>query len=128
MPHSQAVVWVDASEARVFQVEADRLDKEHIRADTPSRRVANRSGSVAGSDLARDNREFFESILAELEDTDGWLIVGPDETRNDLRKYLDGHAEELQKKLVGVETMAEPTDEDLSSLARSLMTDRTRRV
>jgi stalled ribosome rescue protein Dom34 len=128
MPHTQAVVWVDAHEARVFQIDPHKLDKERIKADAPSRRVANRSGSVAGSDLTRDNREYFERILAELEDADGWLIVGPDATRNDLRKYLDGHAEELEKKLVGVEAMPKPTDDDLSSLARSLMTDRTRRV
>lgn len=128
MPHTQAVVWVDAREARVFQVEAGTVAKQHIQADQPHRRVANRSGSVAGSDLTRDNREFFEQILVELNDSDGWLIVGPDETRNDLRKYLDGHAEALERKLVGVEAMARPTDEALSSLAHSLMTARTRRV
>lgn len=128
MPHTQAVVWVDAHEARVFQVDAARLETERIEADRPHKRVNNRSGSVAGSDRVRDNREYFERILAELEDADGWLIVGPDETRHDLRKYVDGHAEELEKKLVGVEAMSRPDDADLSSLARSLMTERTRRV
>ena len=128
MPHSQAVVWVNAHEARVFQVDADDIDKERIKADAPHRRVANRSGSVAGSPHVRDNREFFEHILASFDDTDGWLIVGPDETKNDLRKYVDGHAEELEKKLVGVQPMDQPTDKSLASLARSLMTDKTRRV
>ena len=128
MPHSQAVVWVNANEARVFQVDADDIEKARIKADTPHKRVANRSGSVPGSPHVRDNREFFERILATLDDTEGWLLVGPDETRNDLRKYVDGHAEELEKKLVGVQPMDRPTDKGLASLARSLMTDKTRRV
>ena len=128
MQHSRAVVWVDAREARVFEIEGADREQVRIRADAPRHRLDNRAGSVAGSDRVRDNREFFERILAALEDAEGWMIAGPDETRNDLRKYLDTHAEDLRTRLVGVYDMPKPSDEELSSLARTMMTEHTRSV
>jgi hypothetical protein len=41
------------------------------------------------------------------------MIAGPGGTKKDLEKYLDGHAEDLKKKLVGVESMDHPTAGEL---------------
>ena len=67
----------------------------------------------------RDDREFFEEILAALEPVESWTIAGPDSTRHDLEKYLDGHAEELRGKLLGVEAMDQPSPSDLAARARA---------
>ena len=113
MPHTptHAVVWLDHREARVFLITADDVERERIKADAPHRHVH-----------LRDDRKFFEKILAELEDVDAWLIAGPGEAKKELDKYLDQHAEELKKKLLGVEPMDHPTDGELLAHARKLLT------
>ena len=68
----------------------------------------------------RDDRTYFEAILAAVEEADSWLIAGPGGTKKDLEKYLEGHGEELKKKLVGVESMDHPTEGELIRQARKL--------
>src|SRR6478736_2205195 len=101
MTHNHAVVWLDAGEARVFSFDAEDVRKRRVKADAPRRHVRH-SGSVGEGD-GRDNREYFEAILAEVESTldsvDGWMIAGPDGARQDFEKYVRGHAELLARKL-----------------------------
>jgi stalled ribosome rescue protein Dom34 len=113
-----AVVWLDSDTARIFRFDAHDIDKSRVRADEPSREVAHRSGNVA-SGQGRDNREYFEAVLAELVDVDQWLIVGPGDTKKDFQKYVDGHAEVLRKKLCGIGPMDRPTDGELLARARA---------
>jgi stalled ribosome rescue protein Dom34 len=121
MAHGHAVVWLDTREARIFSFNAEDVEKRHVRADAPHR-VHHRSGSVGG-DHVRDNREFFEAVLAALEatlkDVGEWLIVGPGETKKDFEKYVRGHAETtLAPKLVGIGPMDHPSDNELVAAAR----------
>jgi stalled ribosome rescue protein Dom34 len=119
MPHTptHAVVWLDHREAKVFLITADDVERERIKAHAPHRQVHHE----VGSGHVRDDRRFFEKILAELEDVDAWLIAGPGEAKKEFDKYLDQHAEELKKKLLGVETMDHPTDGELLAHARKLL-------
>ena len=103
--------------ARVFKYDAQDVDKTRVKANEPHREVRN-SGSVATGE-GRDNRAFFEAILAELEDVEQWLIVGPGDTKKDLQKYVDGHAEVLRKKLVGIGPMEGLADGELLAHARA---------
>jgi stalled ribosome rescue protein Dom34 len=121
MPHTprNAVVWVDHREARIFLITSEDVEKQRIKASTPHRQVHHKANDM-GSGPVRDDRKFFEAILAELENADRWLIVGPGETKKDLNKYLDQHAEELKRKLLGVETSDHPTDGELLAHARKL--------
>jgi len=121
MPHTptHALVWLDFREAKIFLVTADDVKARRIKAHTPHRQVHHKAQEV-GSGHVRDDRKFFEAILAAIEDAESWLIVGPGETKKDLEKYLDGHGEELKKKLVGVEAMDHPTDGELLARARKL--------
>ena len=115
---THAAVWLDSAEARVFRFTAEDVEKKRIKADRPQRIVHPRARPIE-SDKPRDNREFFEAILAELTEVDDWMIVGPADARQDFEKYVRvGHAEELAKKLVGVEAMDQPTDAELLDHAR----------
>jgi len=120
MAHNQAVVWLDAREARVFSFDAEDVDKKRVKADAPRKHVRH-SGNV-GDGKGRDNREFFEAILAEVEatlaDVDGWMIAGPDGARQDFEKYVRGHAELLAKKLEKGERMEQLDDARLLDVAR----------
>lgn len=121
MAHSHAVVWIDHREARVFSFGAEDAEKKRIRADEPRHKVRH-AGNVEGGNAVRDNRQFFEAILASLEqqlkDVGEWLIVGPGDTKKDFQKYVEGHAEMLASKLVGIGPMEDPTDDELVTAAR----------
>ena len=95
MSHNHAVVWLDSREAKIFSFDSEDVEKKRVKADAPRKHVRH-SGNV-GAGTGRDNREYFEAILAEVEDTlddvDGWMIAGPDDARRDFEKYVRGHAE-----------------------------------
>jgi stalled ribosome rescue protein Dom34 len=118
--HNHAVVWLDAREAKIFSFDAEDIEKKRVKADAPRKHVRH-SGNV-GDGKGRDNREYFEAILAEVEDTlddvEGWMIAGPDDARRDFEKYVRGHAEILAKKLEAGEAMDQLDDAKLLAIAR----------
>ena len=121
MAHSHAVVWIDSREARVFSFNAEDVEKKRVKAHEPHRQVHHRSGNV-GDGRVRDNREFFEAVLAALEETltdvGEWLIVGPGEVKKEFEKYVRGHAETLAPRLVGIGPMDHPSDPELLAVSR----------
>lgn len=120
MAHNQAVVWLDGREAKVFSFDAEDVEKKRVKADAPRKHVRH-SGNV-GEGKGRDNREYFEAVLAEVEttldDVEGWMIAGPDGARQDFEKYVRGHAEMLARKLGKSETMDQLDDAKLLDMAR----------
>jgi hypothetical protein len=83
MPHypTLAVVWLDFHQAKIFLIKADDVEAKRVKADTPHRQIHHKA-QVRGSGHVRDDRTYFEAILAALEGVDAWLIVGPGETKN----------------------------------------------
>jgi stalled ribosome rescue protein Dom34 len=115
-----AVVWLDFHQAKVFLIKAEDIESRRIAAGTPHRQIHHKA-QVRGSGHVRDDRTYFEAILAAVEEADSWVIAGPGGTKKDLEKYLEGHGEELKKKLVGVESMDQPTEGELLKQARKLL-------
>ncbi len=104
-PH--AAVWLNADEAHIFRFGSGEEEKVEVKAE------------AEGKGRVRDDREYFEAILAELTEVEGWMIAGPTGPRQDFEKYVRvGHAEQLAKKLVGIEAMDEPSDGELLRHAR----------
>ena len=102
-PH--AAVWLNADEAHIYRFGRGEVERCEVKAD--------------GSGRVRDDREYFEAILAELTEVENWMIAGPTGPRQDFEKYVRvGHAEQLAKKLVGVEAMDKPSDGELLRHAR----------
>ena len=87
MPHDPtlAVVWLDFHQAKIFLIKAEDVEATRIKADTPHRQVHHKA-QVRGSGHVRDDRTYFEAILAAVEGVDAWLIVGPGGTKKDLEK------------------------------------------
>jgi stalled ribosome rescue protein Dom34 len=116
---THAVVWLDFHQAKIFMIKAEDVEARRIKADAPHRRIHHKA-QVRGGGHVRDDRTYFEAILAAIGEADSWLIAGPGETKKDLEKYLEGHGEEPKKKLVGVEPMDHPTEGELIKQARKL--------
>jgi stalled ribosome rescue protein Dom34 len=114
-----AVVWLDFHQAKIFLIRAADVEAGRVAADTPHRQIHHKA-KVRGSGHVRDDRTYFEAILAAVDEADCWLIAGPGGTKKDLEKYLEGHGEELKKKLVGVESMDHPTEGELLKQAHKL--------
>ena len=117
---AHAVVWLDFHQAKIFLITAEDVEAGRIRSDTPHRQIHHKA-QVRGSGHVRDDRTYFEAILAAVEEADSWLIAGPGGTKKDLEKYLEGHGEELKKKLVGVEPMDHPTEGELIKQGHKLL-------
>lgn len=116
---THAVVWLDFHQAKVFLITAEDVEARRIKADTPHRQIHHKA-QVQGSGHVRDDRTYFEAILAAVEEADSLLIAGPGGTKKDLEKYLEGNGEALRKRLVGVESMDHPTAGELIKQARKL--------
>lgn len=102
-PH--AAVWLNADEANIFRFSAGEVEKCDVRA--------------SGKGHAPDRRAYFEAILAELSDVEGWMMAGPAGPLRDFEKHVRlGHAGQLGRKLVGVEAMDRPRDGELLRHAR----------
>lgn len=120
MAHSRAVVWIDPQEARLLALDAGARQRRIPSGDADCGRARD-SGNVRDEHF-RDNRQFFEAVLAAVEgdlDEDGrWLIVGAQEPVRDFSKYVKDHAEALAAKLVGVESLDRPNEGKVLDAAR----------
>lgn len=115
-----AAVWLGSDEARVLRCGGADPGNKKIEADAP-RTVHPRNHPIK-SGKVRDNREYFEAILAELTEVEAWTVAGPDTLAREFEKYVrHGHAEELGRRLVAVEAMDRPDNEKLAERARSLV-------
>lgn len=102
-PH--AAVWLNTEEARIYRFGAGEVEKRDVKADRKGRQ--------------RDDRAYFEAILAELTEVQAWMIAGPAGPLKDFEKYVRvGHGEQLADKLLGVEAMDRRRDGELLRHAR----------
>jgi stalled ribosome rescue protein Dom34 len=117
MPHIHALIWLDFTEAHVFRFNADDIERQRIKAHAPFRKIHQKAG-IVGSGHTHDANAYFKSIVEALSGTTGWLVTGPAATKNELTSYVEEHAPQLKKQLIGVEAMDHPTDGELLDHAR----------
>jgi stalled ribosome rescue protein Dom34 len=116
-PHTHAVVWLDFKEAHVFLFNAEDVERQRIKAHTPSHKIHQKAG-IIGSGHAHDGKDYFNSIIEVLTGTTEWLVTGPAATKNEFASYVEKHAPQLKRRLIGVEAMDHPTDGELLDHAR----------
>jgi len=117
MSHTHAVVWLDTREAHVFQFNAEDVERQRIKANTPARRIHQKAG-VVGSGHTHDDKAYFEEIVEALTGATEWLVTGPGAAKNEFVAYIEKHAPRLKSHLTGVEAMDHPTDGALLAHAR----------
>jgi stalled ribosome rescue protein Dom34 len=109
-----AIVWLDHSEAKVFQFSGEGLD-ERVLAAAPHHHLHHRAndGHRPGED-----QTFFHSIAATLAAAREILVVGPGSAKLGFVRHLHKHDHELEPKVVGVETVDHPTDGQIVAYAK----------
>jgi hypothetical protein len=117
MSPMHAIVWLDHREARIITFSLGTTREVEVHSRRAEQRVHHKAGSI-GSGHAADDHEFFDEIVAALVRVHEVLIAGPGNAKIAFRTYVTEHDEELERRVVGVETMDHPTDPELLAAAR----------
>ncbi|MES1185283.1 MAG: hypothetical protein ABUL60_15840 [Myxococcales bacterium] len=112
-----SVVWLDHQEARIFGVDAEKLQAEQVTA--PEHHIHRHpKGPTAEHEHPSDSAHFFRHIATVLRDSDEVLVVGPSTAKLQFLRFLTKQDRGLEAKVVGVETVDHPTDRQLVAHAR----------
>ncbi len=126
-------LWIDHRKAVIVIVASDGEEIHLIRSNVE--RDARPSGGSRGSRSktpygpqavsAEDNRErrfaghlrrYYDAVISCIRDAGSILIFGPGETKLELKKRLVG--EELDGRIVGIETVDKMTDRQIAAKVR----------
>ena len=114
--HFHVAVWLDHSEARLFSLGLTGEDEVTIHAHGQGH-IHHKSGSVGGGKAIEDTH-FFRDIATALKDAGEILIAGPGSAKDELVRYIQCETPNLQGRIVGVEKMDHPTDNQILTFAR----------
>ncbi len=109
------IVFLDQEHAKLFEllpdgVEAHKLQRQEIR---------HHSGVEKSQTAHKDGSKFFHEVATHLGKADQVLLVGPGLAKKSFQTHLEKHHHaELFKKVIGVQTVDHPTDEQLVALAK----------
>lgn len=119
--HFHAVVWIDHHEARVFHFNSTDVERLILHPDRPTRHIHHKANSIGSGHTAEDHA-FLHAVADSIKDAGAILITGPANAKTELIKHIHHHDAELMTKIVGVETVDHPTDNQLIDYARKYLT------
>ena len=65
------------------------------------------------------NARFFSAVVQALRGAGPLVLAGPSTAKLELAKYLKKKAPELEREVIGVQTLDHPTDRQLAAFARN---------
>jgi stalled ribosome rescue protein Dom34 len=115
---SHAVVWIDHSEARIFDVRPDAVSQSIV--DSPRHHIHRhpKDQETKIRNHPDDEHRFFRDVARLLGDAAQVLVVGPSQTKLHFFKYVQEHERGLEPRIVGIETADHPTDAQLVAYLR----------
>lgn len=117
MPHYHAIVWLDHAEARVFAFNADDVETQIVRPHEAKTHIHHKA-NASGSGKAAEDQDYLHRVAQALSPSGEILIVGPGSTKLELIRHLHRHDPQVEKNVVGVETVDHPTDKQIVAHAR----------
>lgn len=115
--HYHAVLWIDHHEARIIHFNPVEAESEHLRPKDPPRHLHFKAGSTTGTHVT-DAPGFYDDVAQALGDAQEILVTGPSTAKTELVKHLQKHAAPVARRIVGVETLDHPTENQLLVEAR----------
>ena len=115
--HYHAVVWIDHHEALVIHFNADAAEERHLHPVDPPRHLHVKAGGAAGTHIT-DEPSFYRDVARELADAREILVTGPSTAKAEFLKHLHKHEPAMIERIVGIETLALVTDNQLLAEAR----------
>lgn len=115
--HRHVAVWIDHREARVFHVDAARVDEHTLRA--PAHHIHRHpKGGTADHAHPDDLHDLFEAVTQAIHGAERVLIVGPSTAKLQLLRWVREHDPRLESRIAGVESVDHPTDAQLVAYAK----------
>jgi stalled ribosome rescue protein Dom34 len=119
MSFNQVVVWIDYDQACVSRFNRALVKTEIIKTYAPAPGTVPAQRSLQAPDTAR----YFDDIAAAISDADGVLILGPGFERLELLVHLRKGYPQVADRIVALETVDQPRDEDMVPWARKYFSD-----
>lgn len=105
-----AVIRIDHQTAEILQFDTGHVEAQKVKAH--SHHTAQHGSRV------RTEHEFYGQVCEALEGVAEVLVVGAHQSQADFRHYVEKHRPVLAPRIVGYETVDQPTTRQLVSLAR----------
>lgn len=110
---SAYVVWMDFKEAKVFKLAAgQKPELAHLKAH------GGKHHNEGHGNHHPEAAPFFNDAMKALTDASEILLLGPGEGKNAFKKHMEAHQKNLAAKVVGVEAVDHPTDNQIMEKAR----------
>ncbi len=109
------VVFIDHAHANIFELHPDHTDEHKL-----VRHEVRKHGDVEKErNKHKDERGFFDEVIVHLKAANQILLVGPGLAKTEFKHHLtEHHHAEIDKKVVGVETVDHPTPGQIVALGK----------
>lgn len=108
-----AVVWIDQKEARIFEVDAAKVDQAVVHSPGPHIHRHAQEKDLRVRNHPDDEHRFFHEVARALEGQGQVLLVGPAQAKLHFFRYVQHHERALEPRIVGIETVDHPSDAQL---------------
>ena len=115
---THVAVWLDHKEAHVFHVHPDAADEATVLAPPHNDHHKHTRGQLGLKEHPEDSKRFYHHLVTALRGADELLIVGPGSAKLEFSRYLHSHDQEMEKKVVGIETVDHPSDGQFIAYAK----------
>lgn len=126
MPYRNLLITIDHHEARLYRCEDKGSHAQVIRPHDPHHirsHLTHRNTNYAGQ-RAPEDPAFYKAVAAALRPADQILIIGHATGHSSaklvLLKYLANHHQSLLERVIGVESVDQPTENQLLAHARAM--------
>jgi hypothetical protein len=111
----QTIVWIDAHKAYILRV-ADGLEQESTISASSTATATQEATVGTASETAPHG--YFHRVARALDIADEILIVGPSGTKAEFASYMHKNDHAIDPRILGVETIAHPRDDQLAAFAK----------
>ena len=123
--HFHAVVYIDHAGALVFEfAEADVTERRILPKDRQGN-IHQKAGSM-GPGHAHDSKAYLTAVTDALQPSHEILIVGHGTAKDELASFIRDHVPALAPRIMGVETVDQPTKGEILAFARKFFETRDR--
>jgi len=110
-------IWIDHKEARIYHIRPDGVDEAFF---TKPQSVHHRpmKASDGTSQDGIDAKPFFHEVARATDGAQKILVVGPSTAKFEFLRHVNKFDAGTEPKIVGLETVEEPTDGQLAVYAQ----------
>lgn len=116
-PSKHAVVWIDHNEAHVFFVDPEHVRESIVHSPHPHQHLHHNANTIGAGKLIED-QHYYHAVAESLKDAHEILITGPGQAKLWLLKHLHHHDPAVFDRVVAVETVDHPSNNQLVVHAR----------